>query len=900
MTKKAAHKNTGPNIQFLLPDLKQDSHSNGHLPAFIDKLNPEQIVRAGEVDTLRDGYVVIFESLNMEHQVNPGEFLRLSLPDSNTCRSYWDFSFSGKKGAGTGGIIIPSDVLSYLLSVHFQEGFPENGISRLILEKLGFRQEKLLIHQEHPFPGIRRSVAPIMERLKLNLIWNTVLPLKETRIPGLKQLFFTREHPLFRLAFFACAIAIFLIIPILSMDAGLSGDDEKHYQHAAKVYRYFAEDDTAALNDTKHKLNYYGQSFDFFTYLVIRFLGIESPYEARHVMVALAGAAAILFTGLFVKLFSGYSGGLLAMILMFLSPRFLGHAFNNPMDIPFALGNIFTLYHMVRFLMKLPRISIRSAIWIAVGIGFTNGIRIGGLLLVPYLFLFAGLYLLIHKWPWKFFSAAWWRFALRGMGTLILISLGGYLLSLLTWPYALQDIINHPIQAFKVMSDIQVSIRVLYDGAIHWSDNLPWHYIPKNILNTVPALILLGWLASGFTWFKDRKDGFGFWYFMLWFTTLFPVLFIIYRESNVYGGWRHMMFIYPSMVALSAMALSSLIRLTPKNGIRYATIAILAVGLFHPLRHIIRNHPNTYIYFNELSGGIEKTSGRFETDYYTNSLKPASDYFIESILPELEIDDGKPIRVVSNFAIGYYFREHRELVQTFYSRYYGRGKHDWEYAILYANYIHPSQLKNGLWPPKNTIHEIKVDDVVVAAIVERKNKDDYKGSKFLAEAMQEMSEVKLNRALLLLESAVEYDPSNEIARLELANAYSAFLRFDDARKDMDELLEIYPDYDKALNTKGYTYLMESEYNRNPALIDDAIQVINLAIKSNYKFYSGYYNLGLCYGRKNDKANAEHNLKQAIHYNSKFKQAYSKLADLYEEYGDDENAKRARSFANRLP
>ena len=235
-------------------------------------------------------------------------------------------------------------MMIYLIAVYGSDALPEPGVIRLILEKLGFSREKLLIHQETPFKTIKKTPTLLKQRIRLNLAWNTSLSLKEARIPALKKLFFTGENPLFRLAFFASALAIFLILPILSLDAGLSGDDDKHYQHAAKVYRYFAEDDPAALNDPKYKLNFYGQSFDFFTYVIIRLFGLqEHPYEARHVMVALSGAAAILFTGLLVKLFAGYSGGLLALILMFLSPRFLGHAFNNPMDIPFALGNIFTL-----------------------------------------------------------------------------------------------------------------------------------------------------------------------------------------------------------------------------------------------------------------------------------------------------------------------------------------------------------------------------------------------------------------------------------------------------------------------------------------------------------------------------------------------------------------------------
>jgi tetratricopeptide (TPR) repeat protein len=847
-----------------------------------------------------EGYAVIFRPGSLVRQINPNEFFQLSLPVKSGQKVYHEILFRGKSGSVKGGLILPAGVLQYLFSLSVPDEPLDTEIIAKVLGKLDFRKEEAVIHQDSPFEESRPMGSRLKERVKLTLTWNTTLPVREARVPALRNLFFIREHPLFRTAFVITALAIFIILPILSLDAGLSGDDEKHYQQAIKVYRYFTEDDPSALDDPQYKLNYYGQSFDFFTYLIIRLLHLEDhPYEARHVMVAIAGAAAILVTGLVVRLFGGYGAGWLALLLMFLSPRFLGHAYNNSMDVPFALGYIFTIYHTILFLRKLPRISTRSAIWIAVGIGWTNGIRIGGLILIPYLFMFAGLYLLLHKWPWKFFSAGWWRFAFRGLLTLILISGAGYILSLLTWPYALQDIINHPIQSFKVMSNIQVSLRVLYDGVLQWSDRLPWNYIPKNILLTVPVLILLGWLASSFTWYFHRKERQGFWYFLLWFSVLFPVVFIIIRESNVYGGWRHMMFVYPPMLALSAMAISTFFQLSRNRWVTLALVLLVAAGMFHPLRHIIRNHPDTYIYFNEWAGGINHAYGTYETDYYMNSLRPASDYFISHILPEKAGDAGQPLRVVSNGDIGYYFRDHLDRVAPFYSRYYDRGKYDWDYAILYCNYIHPFQLNHGLWPPKNTIHEIRVDDVPVAAIVERKNKDDYKGSQLLSEGMQEEDPRKLNQAVHFLESAIEYDPNNEAAYLELINAYAVFFRFDEARATADRLLEIYPDYDKALNAKGYTYLLESEVRRDGSLIDEAIRIINEAIKSNYKFYSGYYNLGLCYGLKNDKDNAIYYFKQAIRYNGRFREAYEKLAEVYEYYGDTEMANSVRSQLRNL-
>lgn len=925
MAKKAPQNNPGFNIRFLFPDKEKGLFPSGYLDSFAEKIRSEHISRTGiyvvaddQVDhphnliknigegtdgqsSIDDGYVVILDPRSIERQVNPTEFFRLSLPADPRRKTFYEISFRGKEGSEHGGIIVPSDLVKYIIATQGAEAALDTGLVKNVLRKFGFSMEDRVIHQSPPFSERKKKLSGLFVPSGFNLAWNTTLALKEARTPSLRSLFFTNENPLFRLAFFAMALAIFLIIPILSLDAGLSGDDEKHYQHAAKVFKYFTEDDTAALNDPKHKLNFYGQSFDFFTYLLIRLFGLqEHAYEARHVMVALTGAAAILFTALLVKLFAGYSGGLLALVLMFLSPRFVGHAFNNPMDIPFAFGNIFTLYHIVLFLKKLPRFSARNAIWIAMGIAWTNGIRIGGLLLVPYLFMFSGLYLLIRKWPWKFFSAKWWGFAIRGIAILVAISLAGYLLSLLTWPYALQDIVNHPRKAFEVMSDIQVSIRVLYNGMIHWSDNLPWHYIPKNVLLTVPVLVLLSWFASLITWVLDRKRGNGFWYFMLWFTVLFPVIFIIIRESNVYGGWRHMIFIYPSMVALAALSLSSLIRRAGKKRAVYVTGFVLLAGLLHPAKHMITNHPNTYIYFNEWAGGVNNTYGTFETDFYTNSLKPASDYFIEHILPEAKAEPGQKTKVVSNFNLNYYFRHHREEVTPLYSRYYDRGRYDWDYAILYCNYINPFQLNNGLWPPVNTIHEVKVDDVVVAAIIERMSKDDFHGSTLLKEGAEEQNVEKMSRAIEHLEKAVAYDSTNVAAYLELGNAYTSFMRFEDTRNAMDQLMKVYPDYDKALNVKGYSYLVESEVKREPELTDEGIRYISRAVSNNFKFYSGYYNLGLAYGMKDDMGNAEYYLKLAIRYNSKFKAAYLKLAELYDIKGFPDQAQQVRQAAGRLP
>ena len=94
--------------------------------------------------------------------------------------------------------------------------------------------------------------------------------------------------------------------------------------------------------------------------------------------------------------------------------------------------------------------------------------------------------------------------------------------------------------------------------------------------------------------------------------------------------------------------------------------------------------------------------------------------------------------------------------------------------------------------------------------------------------------------------------------------------------------------------------MEAQVKQDPILLDQAISVFNQAIQSNHKFYTGYFNLGLCYGLKDDKSNAIYNLKQALRFNGRYRQAYEKLAQVYEHYGDVELAAQVRAQLSRLP
>ncbi len=151
MAKKHSHKKSNYSLQFLLPRREEKNSSPPPLRALIEKLNSEEIIHWDQSSDIQNGYVVVLESFRPESQIHPGEFTQLTLPEANSEKVYWNFTFNGKKDSGPGGLILPSDVMRYLTSVFAGKEIPKTGVIRLILEKLGFSRKELSINQEPPF-----------------------------------------------------------------------------------------------------------------------------------------------------------------------------------------------------------------------------------------------------------------------------------------------------------------------------------------------------------------------------------------------------------------------------------------------------------------------------------------------------------------------------------------------------------------------------------------------------------------------------------------------------------------------------------------------------------------------------------------------------------------------------
>ncbi len=374
-----------------------------------------------------------------------------------------------------------------------------------------------------------------------------------------------RKNPWFW-AFVAVAIAAFVALSVMSQDAGNSGDEDGfQIPQGRNVVNYFATggEDTTCM--TFQNLKYYGSSPDVIAEFVNRSFEVDNIHQTRHLFNAWMGWLAILFSGLIAWVIGGWRAGVFTMLLLFFSPRFLGHSLNNPKDIPFAAACIGAIYYMIRFFQQFPKVKITTLVLMILCIAFSISVRVGGLILYGYLGLFAIIFLILKMkerknslenssllavFDWK----EWGRMLVYGL----MIVLASFFMGILLWPYALQAPIAHTWASYTEMSAFSISLRQVFGGDFLWSDVLPWYYTPKFILMTIPLSVMVGFLLFLFTFWKDRRNG--FLYFVLLFAFIFPIFWIIYTNANVYGGWRHALFTYPPLVILAGLGFDLTVR----------------------------------------------------------------------------------------------------------------------------------------------------------------------------------------------------------------------------------------------------------------------------------------------------------------------------------------------------
>jgi Dolichyl-phosphate-mannose-protein mannosyltransferase len=438
-----------------------------------------------------------------------------------------------------------------------------------------------------------------------------------------------RRRPVAERIWDGLSLALLIVVASLVIatfrDYGVTWDENLNNWYGKLALNYylsfFADQRALHFQD----LINYGAVFDMAAAALNRFspLGV---YETRHLLNALVGVLGLFGTWKLGRALGGPRAGFAAALLLALTPIYYGQMFNNPKDIPFAVGGIWTLYYLVRIVPTLPRPPLRLVVKLGIAAGMTMAVRVGGLLFLCYLGLLltlSGLWQAAVARRLTVLATAGWQSLVRAF---LPASVLAYALMLVFWPWAQSDPIGHPLAALATFSHQVFPYDTLFDGRFVPAWNLPWTYLPVYTLIVLPELVLVLLIAApvlaAVALWRDaatrRRETVLSW-FLVGFAIVFPVAYAIAIKAVLFDGMRHFIFVLPPIAVVAGLAAdAALVRLAGFRLRRPIYGALVLYGAAH-VAIMVMLHPDQYVYYNAFVGGVDGAERRFKLDYWANS-----------------------------------------------------------------------------------------------------------------------------------------------------------------------------------------------------------------------------------------------------------------------------------------
>ena len=178
----------------------------------------------------------------------------------------------------------------------------------------------------------------------------------------------------------------------------------------------------------------------------------------------------------------------------------------------------------------------------------------------------------------------------------------------------------------------------------------------------------------------------------------------------------------PLIVILSVMGVEYILRTIDDRYVNSVIVFVLFLLLLPPLRHLAVTAPATTSYFNEFSGNISSSYGKYSIDLNAHHPKMASKMLMKFIynFEIRNLKDSKTILIYTDASINcnLYFvdfpfvKVHNGTLEQFRD---GKG----DYFISFADKQTPQVLKNGIWPPNNLLFTMYVENVPIATFLKR-------------------------------------------------------------------------------------------------------------------------------------------------------------------------------------
>jgi len=436
----------------------------------------------------------------------------------------------------------------------------------------------------------------------------------------------------FDLAVVLLILALVVLVALTFGDYGISNDEEVQHRYGEMIIGYYA----SGLSDQTlfhfGNLYLYGGLFDIIAVLLAKALPFE-PYAIRHVLSALIGLGGIWAAAATARLLAGPRAGFITALALAICGVWYGGMFNHTKDIPFAAAMMAAAYFLVRAVRDLPAPRLRHIGLFGLFLGAALGLRATGLLMFGYLALAIGLR------AWSLGADGWQargRFFVISVLRFVPAVVIAYAIMIAAWPWAALEPDN-ALRAIFAFAHFHYPIRTMLSGHVYEMGDVPRWYVPLYLAIKLPLIIWMGaaiavsatlWtlLARG-SGRKDRWDWQTSEIALLALMIVVPVTCQVIGHGPAFTGMRHFLFVVPPLAVLAAVGLDDVLSFFSRGNRLVATAAYAIVGLAILLdaNNLVRLHPDEYLFFNSLVGGLEGASRRFDTDYWVNIMPEAVD-----------------------------------------------------------------------------------------------------------------------------------------------------------------------------------------------------------------------------------------------------------------------------------
>src|SRR3990172_1149411 len=357
-----------------------------------------------------------------------------------------------------------------------------------------------------------------------------------------------------------------------------------------------------------------------------------------------------------VGVLAGREWSWLGVIVMALLPRYWGHSFFNPKDIPYAtmftLGTFAGALLVGRYLnaergeirLGANRITGYSLLY-GVLVGLVTGTRIAG----SFLLAFVGL---AHLASWlgkkKGLRELLPYWSLYGV---MIIAWGTMVYAL--HPAAWSNPFGWFIEAMLSHSSYEWEGVNLFNGQFIPANAIPWYYLPVWIGITTPVLILALFVVGAFLllfrYFRLTAEQQACAWLVLLQMGFLPGVAVL-RNSVIYDGLRQFLFILPGIAVLATVAIIWLLERIRRERFRWLALAILGLLALPTVVDMVVLHPYEYVYFNRAVGGLNDAHERYETDYYGLSMREGMEWINTNPEPGSTVVTSRPYASAETFA----------------------------------------------------------------------------------------------------------------------------------------------------------------------------------------------------------------------------------------------------------